>query len=139
MLRPSSILILLLIVLAECKKPTPVFAPTVTTAAVTNITGNSAESGGTITDAGNLPLSHAGICWATHSGPTILDSITPGGFGTANFTVQLLNLNANTTYYIRAYAENEVGTGYGNEISFTTLGSAHGHYFSNHIQSFPAG
>src|SRR5436190_1479793 len=120
MRRLFSILILG-ILLTNCKKTKPVYVATVTTAAVTNITSNSAETGGTITDAGNLPLSHAGICWATHPTPTIFDSLTSGGFGIASFTVQLTNLNANTIYYIRAYAENEVGTGYGNEISFTTL------------------
>jgi len=117
----SSILILLVILLANCKKQKPVYVASLTTTPVINITSNSAETGGTITDAGNLPLSHEGVCWAIHPAPTIQDSIAYAGFGNPGFTVQLINLNANTTYYIRAYEDNEAGTGYGNEISFTTL------------------
>jgi hypothetical protein len=32
----------------------------------------------------------------------------------------ITGLTANTTYYLRAYATNSVGTAYGNEVSFTT-------------------
>lgn len=116
----SIIIILIAFLVVNCKKTKPVTVDTVTTSPVTNITANSAMTGGTITDGGNLPLSHEGICWATHPQPTISDSITDGGFGYPDFTVQLSNLNANTTYFIRAYAENEAGVGYGNEISFMT-------------------
>lgn len=115
-----STLVLLVILLTNCKKAKPVRSASVTTAPVTNITANSAESGGTITDAGNLPVSHVGVCWATHAAPTIADSVSSGAFGNINFTVDVTNLNANTTYYLRAFAENEAGTGYGNEMSFVT-------------------
>ncbi len=39
------------------------------------------------------------------------------------FTSLSTNLTANTTYYVRAYAINSVGTSYGNEVSLTTLGA----------------
>jgi len=117
----SSIFILLAIMLTDCKKQRPGYLASLTTTPVTNITSNSAETGGTITDAGNLPLSHQGVCFAIHPAPTIQDSIAYAGFGNPSFTVKLNNLDANTTYYIRAYEDNEAGTGYGNELSFTTL------------------
>lgn len=108
------------LIFIECKKATPVSIASVSTAAVTNVSSNSVESGGTVTNAGNLPVSHVGVCWATHAGPTIGDSVTAAIFGSPNFTVTVNTLYANTTYYLRAYAENEAGTGYGNELSFTT-------------------
>uniref|UniRef100_UPI003A8F7F1C hypothetical protein n=1 Tax=Gelidibacter japonicus TaxID=1962232 RepID=UPI003A8F7F1C len=43
--------------------------------------------------------------------------------GLGNFISQLTGLESNTTYYVRAYATNTVGTAYGNQLTFTTLGS----------------
>lgn len=37
------------------------------------------------------------------------------------FTSTLESFSLNTTYYVRAYAMNDKGTGYGNEITFTTV------------------
>ena len=42
------------------------------------------------------------------------------GAGSGNFSSSITSLTANTTYYVRAYATNSAGTGYGNEITFTT-------------------
>ena len=90
------------------------------TATVTNITTNSATSGGNITDDGSSPITARGICWSASPNPTISDSKTSDGSGTGSFISQITGLTENTTYYVRAYATNEIGTGYGNEISFTT-------------------
>jgi len=67
-----------------------------------------------------------GIVWGINQTPTINDNFgsTSNGTGTGSFTSNLSNLMANTTYYVRAYATNLVGTSYGNQYSFTTaLGS----------------
>jgi uncharacterized protein (TIGR02145 family) len=40
------------------------------------------------------------------------------------FTTNLIGLTHSTTYYVRAYATNSVGTAYGNEVSFTTLSAS---------------
>lgn len=120
MRRLSLTLALLAILLTNCKKIKPIKLPSLTTGAVANIMANSAQAGGTITDDGGSPVAHEGVCWAPHTTPTIGDSITAGTPGVENFTVNLANLNSNTTYYIRAYAENVAGTAYGDEISFTT-------------------
>ena len=50
----------------------------------------------------------------------LYNTIKPCGSGTGSFTCDLTNLQPNTTYYVRAYATNEVGTAYGEEMSFTT-------------------
>ena len=96
--------------------------PTVTTATkVKDITVSSATCGGEVISSGNAVVIERGICWSTSQNPTIEDSRTTDGSGVGSFTSNLSNLVSQTTYYVRAYATNEVGTAYGNEVSFTTL------------------
>ena len=95
--------------------------PTVTTANVTNVTETTATSGGNVTDDGGSTITARGVCWSTSQNPTINDNKTTDGNGTGGFNSSLTNLIPNTTYYVRAYATNSAGTGYGNEVSFTTL------------------
>ena len=100
--------------------------PKVKTSAVSEITINSAVCGGEVTSDGNGTITARGICWSTSQNPTIEDNKTTNGSGLGSFTSNLSNLSPNTTYYVRAYATNEVGTSYGNEVSFTTLDPANG-------------
>ena len=94
-----------------------IIAPTVTTAEVTEITTTTAIVGGTITDAGNGTISESGICYKTGNEEWACVAIA----ATNNaFSMTLTGLTANTTYTVRAYATNEAGTGYGEEVSFTT-------------------
>lgn len=92
-----------------------------TTTAITGKTSTTANSGGSITNANNGIISEKGVCWKTSPNPTIADSRTSNGTGTSSFTSSLTGLTPNTTYYVRCYATNGAGTGYGTEISFTTL------------------
>ena len=94
--------------------------PTVSTTSITSITTNSAKSGGNITDDGNAPVTARGVCWSTSQNPTTSDNCTSDGTGKGNFTSTISNLNASTTYYVRAFAKNEKGTSYGKQINFTT-------------------
>jgi uncharacterized protein (TIGR02145 family) len=101
----------------SCKKKE---VPTLTTSAITSITGISAISGGTITDEGSGTIITRGVCWSTNITPTIADSKTQDGAGAGSFTSYITGLNGGTTYYVRAYATNSAGTAYGNEVSFIT-------------------
>lgn len=94
--------------------------PIVTTTSVTDITSNSAICGGVINFNGNFPITAKGICWSTTPLPTTSNYTTSDGTGSNDFTSTLTGLAINTKYYVRAYATNRLGTGYGNEISFTT-------------------
>jgi uncharacterized protein (TIGR02145 family) len=96
-------------------------APPVTTASITNVTANSAVSGGTISSDGGAPVTARGVCWDTSTYPTLNDSFTIDGYGNGIFICQLLNLSPSTTYYVRAYATNNYGTAYGEQVVFTTL------------------
>ncbi len=101
-----------------CKKKTD--PPTVTTAAVTNITVTTATSGGNVTSDGGAEVTAKGVCWGTSTGPTITGSKTSDGTGTGSYTSSLTGLTENAKYYVRAYATNSEGTSYGNEVNFTT-------------------
>ena len=97
--------------------------PTVSnTTAITSITATTALSGGTISDTGGATITAKGVCWSnTNSNPTIANSVTNNGTGTASFTSSLTNLLPNTVYFVRAYATNSAGTGYGILRTFSTL------------------
>lgn len=95
--------------------------PALTTTAISSITGTTASSGGNITSDGGASVTARGVCWSTSPNPTTANSTTSDGSGTGSFTSSLTGLSAGTTYYVRAYATNSVGTAYGNQQSFTTL------------------
>ena len=95
--------------------------PTLTTAAITSIETTTAISGGIISSDGASNLTSRGICWSTNTNPTTADSKTSDGTGSGTFVSNLTGLLPNTTYYVRAYATNSVGTAYGNQVSFSTF------------------
>ena len=99
----------------------PTLPSGIVTTQISSITQNTAIGGGSITNDGGATITSRGICWSsTNSNPTIFNSTTNNGSGIGSFTSSLIGLTANTTYFVRAYATNSVGTSYGNVISFTT-------------------
>jgi len=96
--------------------------PTLSTVAISSITSTSASSGGTITSDGLGSITAKGVVWSTSTQPTIaLSTKTSNGSGNANYTSSITGLAPVTKYYVRSYATNSGGTGYGAEVSFTTL------------------
>ena len=92
-----------------------------TTSSVSNITSYTALCGGNITSDGGTAVVERGVCWNTSTSPTINDSRTYDfGGGTGSFDINFSGLQVNTTYYVRAFAVNNTGIAYGNELSFTT-------------------
>jgi len=96
--------------------------PTVTTGTVTNITVSSATCGGNVTSSGNATVTVRGLCWNTTGNPSLGNEtgFTSNGSGTGNFSTSITGLSGNTVYYVAAYATNEMGTGYGQIVQFTT-------------------
>ncbi|HBE40416.1 MAG TPA: hypothetical protein DDW27_04300 [Bacteroidales bacterium] len=94
--------------------------PTLTTEVVSSITISSAKSGGNITYDGYSSIIGRGVCWNTSGNPTIDDNKTIDGTGPGAFTSSITGLQEKTKYYIKAYATNANGTGYGGERSFST-------------------
>ncbi len=102
-----------------CKKEDP---PTLSTLEVTEITGNSAKSGGNITDDGGASVTSRGIVWSTSENPDIYNNegVTVDGSGPGEFTSELTELSPETKFYVRAYATNSLGTTYGESVDFIT-------------------
>ena len=100
--------------------------PTVTTKAISFLTDTSAISGGDITFDGGAAVTVCGICWDTLPNPTVSGIHTTDSASMGIFTSSMMNLTPATTYYVRAYATNSVGTTYGQEISFRTYSSCPG-------------
>jgi len=95
-------------------------APTVTTDAITEIAITTAKGGGNVTADGGDTVTERGVVWNTGGLPTTADNkhaADAGGVGV--FTNILTGLTPGQLYYVRAYAINANGTGYGLEESFT--------------------
>lgn len=95
--------------------------PSVFTLYVDNVTQTSVLGGGNVTNDGGATVTERGLCWSVSSNPTISDSHLSNGGGTGEFWQSITGLAANTTYHVKAYATNSVGTSYGNEVIFTTI------------------
>ena len=99
-----------------------VVLPTVTTGQVTNVAVTTATASGTVASTGNGNITAYGIAYSTTDGFEGNDGTqVPGSnLNEGAFTVSLTGLTGTTTYYVRAYATNEAGTAYGEQVSFTT-------------------
>jgi|GEM_PF-967084 len=81
-----------------------------------------AESGGTITSDGGSAIIGHGLCWVqAPDTPDVTDAhVYEASSATGSFNLTMLPLLAGTTYNVRAYATNGVGTAYGATVQFTT-------------------
>ena len=99
----------------------PAVPPTVTTQNVTGITNMTANAGGQIINNGGATVTECGICYRTEQGA---ETYVASDAITNTFSMILEGLTPSTTYFVRAYATNEAGMGYGEEVSFSTLEEA---------------
>nr|WP_319272843.1 MBG domain-containing protein [uncultured Draconibacterium sp.] len=97
--------------------------PTVSTGSISNINENSATGRVTVSANGGATIIEYGVVFGTSSNPTTSNfkSSTNGAptLG-SEYTFNLTGLSANTTYYVRGFAANSAGTGYGTQTSFKT-------------------
>jgi hypothetical protein len=87
------------------------------------ITGSStASSGGYVSSDGGSAVTVRGVCWSTTTNPTLANSFsTDGGTGLGYFTSAITGISGcGTVYYVRAYATNSTGTGYGTQNTIST-------------------
>ena len=97
--------------------------PTVSMTSVEGVTFNSAALRGAIASVGSSQVAHHGFVWSTTEQPTLetAEKCDLGNTQTAkDFTYNATNLLPSTTYYVRAYAENDEGIAYSEQQRFTT-------------------
>ena len=121
---PLVVLALVLILINSCKKEEPTAIPIISTSNITDITATTATSGGNISSDGRATIIARGVCWSTTENPFTSDQKTNDGTGSGQFASNLIGLSPGTVYHIRAYATNSVGTAYGRDLIFTTIGEA---------------
>lgn len=112
-------MILLCALMVGCKPDAKV--PTVVTQEVEEITANTAKVICNVVEDGGSEVTSRGVCWGMTQNPTVESNKTNDGIGIGEFVSELDNLIPDTTYYVRAYASNEAGVSYGEELSFETL------------------
>jgi hypothetical protein len=95
--------------------------PIIITKSISSLTATSASCVGVVISEGDSGVTVRGVCWSTSSNPTIWDDYTMDGSGLGSFTSSITGLTPETTYYVRAYAANNDGLDYGDQIQFTTL------------------
>ncbi len=95
--------------------------PQVSTVEVSNVTYNAATCLCNVSSDGGLELTERGVCWGLEPDPTVnVHKVTAEGTETGNYTVTIEGLNPNADYHVRAYAINEKGIAYGEDLPFTT-------------------
>ena len=88
---------------------------TVTTPAVTSVSGNSAIV--TLTATGSH-ITHRGVCYSTSPNPTFDDDKVLGT--SKDMVLTIGGLSKSTTYYVRGFAKTNTDVKYSEEVSFTT-------------------
>jgi hypothetical protein len=125
--------LLILFIISACNKSsssdTATSVPLISTSPIINsVTTTTAQAYAYINYYGDnaFALTAEGICWSsTNQTPTISDSKTSHGLDTLSIAANLTALTPNTTYYVRAYATNNLGTGYGSVVKFKTNSSTY--------------
>jgi hypothetical protein len=110
------------VLLVGCEPIISETAPTVQPVSVIDVKCTSATVECEVSSDGGASLTERGVVYSTSNNPTLMDNkIQNDGRGIGKYTCEIVNLQENTTYYVRAYAINAVDTTYSEEISFTTL------------------
>lgn len=94
--------------------------PEVSLTEIYNVGSQAATAEGEILSDGGTEIIAAGFCYALHSNPTLADSYVTTEPQNNLITADISGLQANTEYFVKAFAQNSEGIEYGNELSFTT-------------------
>lgn len=80
------------------------------------------ECYGNVTKDAGFSIIRRGFCYSTHSKPTLDDKLVLSTSNTVGeYCLTIDNLEEGTAYYVRAFAENEMGISYGDIKSATTM------------------
>lgn len=96
--------------------------PIIETGTVSVINSTSAAAVGNVISNGGDEITAIGVCWSRAANPTVdLLTKTIEGAILGIFKSQITGLSSATTYHIRAYATNGIGTAYGKETTFSII------------------
>ena len=119
----SKLLVIMLTALCSCNKyertnPLDGIAG-VKTGAVNQLSLSSVEITSLLSEIKDVQqVTQRGVCWSTHPSPTTADDFETQSSGFGTYTTQISTLEANKTYFFRAFASNSKTIVYGNEVSF---------------------
>lgn len=82
---------------------------------VERIDPESSEFRSAVTDDGGSEITEKGFCWNTTGSPSLADHVVKAG---KDFVATIPEMESGT-YYIRAFAVNKAGVGYGKELSIS--------------------
>tara|TARA_R110001632_G_scaffold26942_1_gene72505 strand:- start:11375 stop:12799 length:1425 start_codon:yes stop_codon:yes gene_type:complete len=97
--------------------------PQLQTTVITNVTGTTATTGGNTFLANSNPVLQKGVEWSLTSDFSVIEGQTNDGTGDTDFVSNITGLSGTTNFFVRAYATNQVGTGYGQALQFLTTGA----------------
>ncbi len=95
--------------------------PTFVNKEANSIGSTSFMVGSDITDDGGTDIVERGFCYSTSANPTISDLKVKIGNGKGAYFSTIESLKENTIYYVRPYAINSKGVGYGSQQTIKTI------------------
>ena len=119
-MRTSSICVFFTLALS-CSSESNSSLPKLETLSVTDIMETTAKSGGKIESDLGESISEKGVCWGLDLNPTLSNPHTSDGSGDDSYESLITGLMPDKEYHVRAFATNNIGVGYGNDIIFRTL------------------
>lgn len=121
-MRNICLVLLCALSLVACKPKVEIEKPTVVTKEIVSITDSTAKIICSVTDDGGSEITEHGLCWGVVQDLTMENTnVVKSGSGIGDYEVELMNLESDCTYYVKAYAVNSEGVSYGEEKSFKTL------------------
>ena len=130
--------VVLTLSMSKVKQTTPKVSIAAT---ATDVTQNSFNIGGSLLETGGSAITAYGHCWSLSHNPTVNDKKSDNGGTQAicEFSSAVTNLAVGTTYYVRAYATNALGTSYSDEVAVTTQDVASNKWDGNIASAFEGG
>ena len=104
---------------------TPADSPVVKTLEVMAIDSTTFRVKCEVVAEGGQEVTERGICWNTYGDPTLDDeTMQHAAGGVGQYTLRIEGLALSMKYYVRAYAKNASGIGFGEVLEFETLANA---------------
>lgn len=110
----------MLCLVVGCAKEDNSHKPTVITGDVAELTASWAIIAGNELLEHDVTVTARGVTWDTLPDPVVAHQQVPGQPDGSIFESKITGLQGNATYYARAFATNDAGTAYGNQLSITT-------------------